>query len=229
MATFLELCADLARESGAIGSAPSAVTGQTGRQEKAVEWIADAWRRIQTSNPDWTFLRKELSGTLAAGTKQYTASALGLSDWARWIVDVDGYQPFSIYTTGEQENEANIRLITYERWRRSYNFGTHDAGKPIYYAIAPSGDLCVGPNPDAAYVIRGEYQRTPQVLTTNTDEPIAPERFHQAIVHRARMLLAAHDEAWPAYQAAERDFNAMMFDMQRDCLPIITAAGNTLR
>lgn len=228
MSTFLELCADLARESGAIGTAPSAVTGQTGRQLKAVEWIAHAWEQIQADNPDWLFLRTEFEGALAIGTKRYTGAALGLTNWARWVGDYPGHEAVSIYASGDQANEAALRMIGYERWRRYYNFGTHDNGKPIEYAISPSGELLLGPTPDAAYVIRGEYSRTPQVLAANGDVPIMPSQFHPAIVWRANMLLCEHDEAWPARTAAEAKYKAILRNMQRDLLPEMTAGGNSI-
>lgn len=224
MSTFLELCADLARESGAIGAAPSSVTGQTGRQEKCVEWIADAWEQIQADNPEWDFLRTEFEGTLAAGTKRYTGAALGIADHAEWITG----QRVSIYLSGEQENEAELDLLPYDRWRRSYDFGTHDQNKPVHYSVSAANELLIGPTPDAAYVVRGAYVRTPQELVANGDIPIAPSRFHKAIVWRANMLLCAHDEAWPAHQAAELKYKAILRNMQRDCLPAITTGGNHL-
>jgi hypothetical protein len=226
--TFLELCEALARESGAIGSAPSTVIDQTGRQEKCVNWIVEAWRQIQNLNPDWTFLRAEYEGALVINTKSYAASSLGIDDFAGWILDQNGYQPVTIYVSGEQEDEIPLGFLGYESWRTSFNRGSHDAAKPIYYSVAPNQDLCVGPKPDLAYVIRGEYQRAAQVLEANDDTPLLPERFHMAIVRRAEMLLAQHDEAPTAFAGATAKFNEYLIDMDRDCLPAIELGGNAL-
>jgi hypothetical protein len=99
LATFLSLCADLARESGAVGSAPASVLNQTGRQAKCIEWIRQAWKAIQTDNPDYSFLRLELpvAAQLSVGVMNYTPTALGITSFARWLTDADGYKPFSIY------------------------------------------------------------------------------------------------------------------------------------
>jgi hypothetical protein len=226
--TFLELCAALARESGAIGTAPSTVIGQTGRQEKCVNWIIEAWRLIQNLNPDWSFLRAEFQGDLALSTMNYAAAALNIDDFAGWILDQNGYLPVTIYESGDQANEVSLQFLDYQSWRTRYNRGTHDAAKPIYYSVAPNSDLLVGPKPDLAYVIRGEYQRAPQVLADNDDVPLLPERFHMAIVRRAEMLLAQHDEAPTAFSGATAKFNEYLIDMDRDCLPAIELGGNAL-
>lgn len=228
MSTFLELCEDVARESGALSTAPTSVTGQTGRQNKAVQWVKRAWEAIQGDQPDWLFMREEFSGTLVAGTKRYTAASLGITDFAEWVTDYPGHEAISIYTVGNQSNESSLRQVTYEQWRRSYNFGTHDQARPTRYAVSPTKELLVGATPDAGYTIRGEYVRTPQILSANSDEPDMPERYHQAIVWRAIMLMSQHDSAWDAYNAAELRYLPHLRNMERDLLPKITTGGNTI-
>ena len=56
MSTFLELTQDLHRESGAAGSAPSTVVGQTGEAQRLVKWIQRADLQIQKLWHDWEFL-----------------------------------------------------------------------------------------------------------------------------------------------------------------------------
>lgn len=224
MSTFLQLCSDLATVSGAIGTAPTAVTGQTGRLGKCVYWVREAWTQMQNELQDANFLRKEFSGELAAGTLRYTAGDLSITNFANWIPN----SSVSIHTVGDQSDETELDWISFPDWRRSYDFGTHDANKPIRWSISHEEELCVGPEPDAAYTIRGEYQRTAQVLAANTDEPILPSRFHQAIVHRAHMLLCIADEAWDALKGAQANYAPILRDIQRDCLPPITTGGNKL-
>lgn len=225
---FLELCAEVARESGAVGSAPAAVTAQTGRQAKVVAWVRQAWEDIQTDNPYWTFLRKEFSGTLSANVMEYAASALGITDFAEWNVDTEDYQPVTLYTSGAQANEVALRFIAYQSWRTVYNRGSHDAMQPVHYSISPSKTFLVGPKPNAGYIVRGEYQRSPQVLAANNDEPILPTRFHGAIVWRACMMLAEHDEAPTAFAVAARKYGAFLLNMERDLLPAVELGGNAL-
>lgn len=228
MSTFLDLCGDVARESGGVAAAPTAVTGQTGRQNKIVEWVGAAWEDIQQAHADWLFRRAAFSGTLASGTKRYTGAALGIADLADWVTDYSGHEAVSIYPVGSQSKESALGHVSYERWRRSYDFGTHDNAKPTVYAISPANELCVGATPDASYTIRGEYWKTPQVLTANADVPIMPERFHPAILWKAIMLMSQHDSAWDAYNAAELRYEAIRRNMERDLLPAITTGGNAL-
>lgn len=229
MPTFLELCGKVAEQSGAIGNAPSAVTGQTGRQLKCVNWVKDAWLQIQLDRPDWLFMRNDFpAAALVIGTRRYTGASLGITTLASWVTDYADHGAVSIYASGDQDQESRLTQLSYEGWRQRYDFGTHDQGKPIHYAVSPSNELLVGPTPDAAYVIRGEYWRTPQTLAVNADIPIMPDRFHDAIMWRAIMLLCSHDEAWPAHQAAESRYKPILRNMERDLLPAFSTGGNTL-
>lgn len=228
MSTFLQLCADLARESGAVGAAPTTVTGQTGRLAKVVAWVADAWTQIQADNPNWNFLRSEFSGTLAINTMAYTPDALNITDFTRWVEETPDYRPVSIYPSGEPENEVALLFTPYEAWRTQYYRGTHDAQRPVYWSVSPARELVVGPKPDAAYVIRGEYQAAPQILAVDGDIPNMPTQYHQAILWRAAMMLAEHDEAPSALQVAARKYQGVLYNMERDLLPAITLDGSAI-
>lgn len=228
MATFLQLCADMVRESGAIGAAPASVGGQTGRQEKAVDWVRDAWTQIQAEQPDYNFLRASFSQALSIGVTSYTPAALGITSFARWVVDTPEYQPVTIYESGNQAQEVELRFIPYANWRISYDRGTHDANKPICWSIAPDRSLVVGPKPDKAYILRGDYQRGPQVLAADGDIPIMPDQYHQVIVWRAIMSLCGHDEAGAAYQFAKARHDPIIKNMERDLLPCVELGGNAL-
>jgi hypothetical protein len=230
LATFLSLCADLARESGAVGTPPASVINQTGRQAKCVEWVRQGWRAIQTDNPDYSFLRSEIPANqaLVVGTTIYTPAALGISSFARWYPDMPGYRPFTIYESGAQAQENTLAFISYESWRERYNRGVHDPNRPVHYSVAPDRSLVVGPAPDKAYIIRGEYQRGPQTLVADGDIPIMPEQYHDAITWRAAMMLAAHDEAPFALQSATLKYLGFIYDMARDLLPEVSSGGNAL-
>lgn len=215
MATFLQLCAKLAEISGAVGAAPTSVENQTNRQAKVVNWIKDAWTEIQNERRnEWHFLRARLEGAaLTPSTARYTAAALGITSFAAWRTPVAP----SLYPSGSQNEEWELTYVPYERWRRSYDFGTHDANKPMFFTVSPERQLCFGPKPDAAYLLRAEYQRAPQVLEANADVPLCPEEYHNVIVHRAHMALCAHDEAWNALKGAQQRhdliYRAMLNDL----------------
>lgn len=221
MASFLELCADLARESGAINPAPVTVVGQTARQKQCVEWVKTAWVLIQNISPYWSWLRAEFEGTLTINDASYNAAELGIATrFSEWMNDTEPYRAFSIYDNSiGRADEGKIRQISYNAWKNSYDTGTHDAGRPQVWAEAPDGSIRFGPKPDKAYKVRGEYRKTPQVLAADTDQPEMPSRFHSAIWQRAIILMAASDEAVTALQTAQLEFGQNLTNMQRDCLP----------
>lgn len=233
MATFLTLCGDLTDESGAIGTAPSAVTGQTGRQKKCVNWIRRAWELIQNSSADWRWMQGEVSAVaLTIDDMNYSATDLGISSrFGEWRGDrfVGGvwYRPWTIYDNSiGQSDESPLKQIPYEQWRQSYDRGSHDANRPIEYAFAPDQSIRFGPKPDIAYRVRGEYRKSIQVLAADGDTPELPSRFHDIIVWRAIMLLAGHDESDPAFQQASAKYAELLLDLQRDQLPAITLVGS---
>lgn len=228
MSTFLQLCQDMARESGAVGSAPSSVLNQTGRQAKCVDWVRDAWTQIQNDQPDYSFLFATFSQALTIGSASYAPTSLGIESFQRFLMDRQGYKPVTIYESGAQDQECTLTYVPYQSWRVSYDRGVHDPAKPIVWSVAPDRSLVVGPKPDKAYVLRGEYQRGPQVLAADNDVPIMPDQYHQIIVWRACMSLALYDEAQSAFAGAKSQHDPILLDMQRDLLPAFEAGGNSL-
>jgi hypothetical protein len=228
MANFLQLCQDMARESGAIGAPPASVLNQTGRQAKCVNWVRDAWTQIQNDNPEWIFMRKSFTHALSIGSTSYSPASLGITSFQRWITDTPEYHPVTIYDPANQAGECEIPYIPYSSWRVSYDRGTHDPSKPVCWSIAPDNSLVVGPKPDIAYVLRGDYQRGPQVLAADGDVPIMPDQYHDIITYRAMMMLAGHDEAAAALNAARIRHDPILFNMERDLLPAIELGGNAL-
>lgn len=230
MSTFLELAQATARESGTLsGVQPSSVVGQTGRLLKVVSYTAEAWRLIQLMHASWRFMRKELPSTCltTAGTARYTAASWSITDLAAWITEED---TVSIYkqSTGVSD-ESHLRHIDWREWRRLYDFGAQSNDRPTRYAISPANEFCLGAAPDATYVVRGEYRRTPQILSANSDVPICPEQFHSIIVWRAVMLMDEHDEAPPQkIEYARQQYAALISAMERDQLPQITIGAAAL-
>lgn len=230
--TFLQLCALLATRSGAVGTAPAAVTGQTGRQAKCVDWIMNAWEIIQSDSTDWDWMQAEVAATaLTINDMSYSGADLGIATRfgafkSDRLVDGIAYRPWTIYDNSiGQSDETALREIPYLQWRTSYDRGSHDATRPVVYAIATDGSIRFGPKPDKAYRVRGEYRKTPQILAADGDTPELPDRFHQIIVWRAIMLIGGHDESDPQFQQAFQKYAELMLALQRECLPPINFGG----
>lgn len=222
MATFLQLVNDLERESGTIyqGSRLATVVGAPGRQEKMVEWIREAWRLIQTARSDWPWLRSEFqSGAVASGTARYLPTALGITDLSDW----QRSYALTIYRTSlGRADECALRWLAYDEWRERWDRRTHNGNRPLDAAIDRKGRLCLGPTPDAAYTVRGDYRRTAQILAADTDVPLCPAEHHHLIVWRAMVLLGEHDEAAFVIQTANSKVMAGMRALVDDSMEAVS-------
>jgi hypothetical protein len=220
MGTFLTITQDAERESATVDTLLTSVTSQTGRHLKFVEWVKRAWLDIQRSRADWLWMRGEFEDVaLSVGTGRYTATVLGLTRWARWIVGKDTYY---IYDPDiGNSDEGALLWMPWNEFRRTYERGSQTNNKPAHFSISPAGEFCVGPAPDKAYPLSGEYRKSPQTLSANGDEPECPERFHTAISDRANILMSQHDEAEMHIQTNKERYGATMGEMRRDQLPQI--------
>lgn len=217
---YLDLCKSLAKESGTMSgqAIPAAVTGRTGREFKIVTWIKDAYVSIQNRHPNWKWLRGEFTGSLTAGTARYTAASLNVERYKKWITEADS---LTIYKTSlGVSDEGAIPRISWQLWRLRYGRGTQNQNRPIEYAVSPTGELCFGPVPDAGYTVKGELQKSAQVLAANDDTPEMPEDFHMLIVWEALLTLDEHDEANIA--KAQRRRQDLEIALELDQLPEVT-------
>ena len=100
-----------------------------------------------------------------------------------------------------------------------------DLVRSIAAAISPAGEFSLGPIPDDIYTVQGEYRQSAVVLAADGDTPGAPAAFHGIIVWRALMMLAEFDEAVEDRAAAAIKYAALLEDLQRDQLPVVSLGG----
>lgn len=209
---FIQLCQAVARESGSVAGLPSfnTVVGAAGRLAKIVAWVSDAWVQIQSERTDWLFRQNEFSHALIIGQSRYTAADLGLADLGRFLPDTNCRMTMSLYdpATGVADERA-IRQGTYEEWRRCYFLGSQTNNRPVMWAQGPDGRLCVGPAPDKAYMLRGLYQRSVQVLAADADTPIMPSDFHNVIVAQALRNMIQSDESFESFNPKALKYEAL--------------------
>lgn len=226
MATFLSLVNDVERESGVIASTQrlATVSGAAGIQEKIVQWTAQAWQDIQRMRPDWTFMRKTFTSALVVGTSRYAATDFSITDFGKWMPEVDGLSPYKIHVSAlGLTDQTRLRVLPYRNWQAMYDISTTDNERPGVVSFDWANQLCVGPPPDVAYVIKGEYRRAVEILAADATEPDMPDDHHRAIVWLALSYFAAHDEA-PAQQAeALAQFRRIYGAMVRECVEEIEA------
>jgi len=223
MSTFLQLCQDVCRESGTFtGTQPSSVTSQAGRLLKVVNWTANAWVKIQNLHAAWNWMRREFTTTdtvTIAETARYTPSAWSITDLAEWIKD-KGVMTIYLSSLGVSD-EGELEYIPWADFRYLYTIGTQTSSRPVHWSVSPDdNEFCLGPTPDAVYVVNGEYRQTAQVLAVNGDTPNLPARFHQIIVWKGVLLLGEHDEADRlALATSERNYSEDLDGLRRDQLP----------
>ncbi len=230
MSSFLQLCQDVARDSGTVSdlTAPSAVTSQTGRLLRIVTWTTNAYQDIQRRRNDWRWLRKEFEGETIATVQRY---ALNITSerWKHWVFHDDRGEPtFSIYKTSEGQNtEGWLLYKPWDEFRRIYLFGSSadDTEKPRVISVDPAGQLVFYPIPDAVYTIRGEYYRGPQILAADDDTPEMPLAHHEAIKWQALILMAVFDEAMEQIPAWKAFLAQHIASLERTQTPRITLAG----
>jgi hypothetical protein len=78
--------------------------------------------------------------------------------------------------------------------------------------------------PDAVYGIYFDYYRTPQQLALNTDELLLAEQYHDAVLYKAILYVAAEQDAPELYQDAQAQLNIRLSAMGTTALPTITLA-----
>lgn len=224
---FQQLCKRTAQESGTIAGLPSfsTVAGATGRLEKLVGWVSQAWVDIQNERTDWIFRIGEFSGNLSIDQAAYSPSNFA-ADVLRFLPDTAQRRSITLYDPAiGRSDEGHINQIAYDLWRTRYDIGTHDLNRPTVWALKPDGSLAFGNTPDKEYMVRGLYRKRAQVLELDTDEPIIPEDFHTVIVQEALRLMARSDEAWAALVPISQQYDRTRSALVRDQTPEVYFLG----
>lgn len=234
MSTFLELSQKTRRESGAGGTGPSTVTGQSGQLEKMVNWVADSYTDIQLRCPNWRWMRTGFTVTTTAsvGTYAYTActdskTAAAIARFASWWAH-DRLNPFKCHlTSAGVSGQYRLIWMPYEDWRRIYEFGVQQSttGQPAFVSVDNDDRIVLGPKPDAIYTVTGEFQRGPQTLAADGDTPDMPTRFHDLIVWHALTRYAVNAVAPEVLTYGKMLSDRMMRELEQAQMPTFRMAG----
>jgi hypothetical protein len=113
------------------------------------------------------------------------AGAFAITERSRVADRHPEYQPVTLYEAGDQAERVALLHSLRELARRASIAARTTRNQPDLLERRTGRSLLVGPKPDKAYVVRGEYQRGPQTLADDGDVPIMPTQYHDAIVWRA--------------------------------------------
>lgn len=205
--TFLEICQRVRQDAGISGEGPTSVTGQIGILSKVVVWVSKAILDIQVLRRQWSFLWASADGSTQVGKKTYTPADLNIPD----------VQKISVALVGIKQ----IEVQTWDWWLENIRkLGKADeTGSPLHITIAPNNQIHLYPVPDVIEVIAFDYYKQPVSVTSNTDIPVIPIDFHQAIVEKALMYYAQYEDDDYRYQQSMIAFNGWVSSLSRDHLP----------
>lgn len=230
--TFLELAQKLFRECEVPGSAPSAVTGQTGQQRRLVDWTADAWNDIQNYSEAWRWMRRPFTFNTVASDGSYAPSDVTDVDagsaiarfghW--WAHDLD--DPYLAYLTSEGvAGQYRLIYLPWETFKWLYRFGTQTDSKPIHVSVDHQNNLVLGPKPNGIYTVTGDFQRSLQRMTADGHIPEMPTQFHELIVYWAMEKYGANSVAGEVFARAQLESARLMTALERDQLPQLSLPG----
>lgn len=223
MSNYLQLFQDAVRECGVSSTVPATAQSQTGELARVAKWVIQSWTEIQASRTDWRWMRSEFTLSTSSGDDQYAYSdctdsiaSATITRFARWLPS-----EFQIYLTSA--GVGTQRWLTYYPWdqfKRVYKIGTQNNSAPVVASIDPRNNLRLGPKPDAAYTVTGEYQKSPQTLSANADEPEMPAQFHQLIVYKAMEKYAGYSGAAEVWARVQNEAQSLRLALEADQLPL---------
>jgi len=206
MSTFKQLVQDLHRESGASGSAPSSVVGQTGEALRMVRWIRRADLHIQKLWHDWKFLwsSTQYSQDTVAGTQDAVVpTTQGI--WDRSTFRIDG---------------ELIDVVEYEKVKGEvFDTTASSRDQPSRIIILPNKNLRFDPVPDAAYTITADYFLKPVAMTADATVSKIPEEYHEVILGQALIYYGNYEHADDAKIYGKELVDEWLPILESECLP----------
>lgn len=216
---FLTICQRTRQECGISGTGPAAVTGQTGELKKIVDWCNTAYEDIQNAHYDFKFMWAPVTFVVDTSGYDYTLASLTDTITSTTLDGiVDHFDPYSfrIYKTSEGlAGQGVLNYMPWKRFRNTYRNGTITTGGPGYFSIQPGGKIALSSTPDVSYTIDADCYKITTAMSANGDTPIFPSRYHMAIVWRAVMYYAGHDEAPALYQDAFNKYTSFLNPLLR--------------
>jgi hypothetical protein len=229
---YLQLVQRLRIETNYANTGPTTVTGQNGDHERAIAWVADSYRRLQNRHQNWRWLRKKFTLTTTNNLDVYdygavidTATSLAISRFKRWEITDPTNPPRCYLQSSGVGTEYWLTYVPWEYFRTIYQIGNQVPGAPSHITIDPNNNLVIGPTPNGAYVISGEYHRSAQVLSGNTDTPELPDDYHMLIVYMAMEHFGYFDSAQEVLARSGRMQRQMLRQLEQNQLPAMRKAG----
>jgi hypothetical protein len=223
--TFLELVLRTRLECRSSGAAPDTVVDLSGMNKKFVNWVAQAWIEIQSSQEYWKFMRQEFSFPVVAGVAEYPPYAqvgdhANLADFRFWHEDT-----FRLYLTasGLVDEQLLAYEPDYDGFRNCFRYGVRQPGRPGLFTLRPRDEAVMfDVTPEAAYTCVGDYQIEPVLLVANDDTPVVDDRFHMLVVYGAMEKYGVDQAAAEVIARARLEKAPLMGEFERKYLPKVS-------
>lgn len=237
--TYLQLVQDTFAECQFAGTAPVSVAGNIGAVADIVRWVRDGYREIQQRCPAWRWMRKKFALRTVVGNSNYAYSVAKedvfntfddndeITEFSHWHIQ-DRYNPVRIYREADGvAGETRMGFTTWDIFRAAYSVGAlqTQTGFPTVVTIDNADRLVLWPIPDAAYIVRGEYQRSPQVLQSDGSTPDMPAQFHELITYHAMSRYATNAVAPEVLARAREEGGRMMRALEFNQMPQMRLGG----
>jgi hypothetical protein len=162
---------DLAQLRRAVYTRLGTTSSDAAYPAQAVNGALNEGNHFLESEEQWPWLDAEETITTVGGTDTYTPALDWLQTHRSGLV-IAGYLPLTLY----------------ERDDLDRNWTAEETGQPAAYAVFRDR-IVLRPTPGGAYSITHRYIRMEPDLTGDTDQPLAPRKYHAAIAEYATYLL----------------------------------------
>ncbi len=215
---YLELVNMVRLECGVSNGDLTSLTGLVDEDSRIAHWVAKEWEYIQRMRPNWEWMKKSFSFNTVAGTSTYSPTTIGLTDFASW--QKDSFRSWLV-SAGQGTERFLDFFDSYDEFRDTWLFGTRltTQSMPVAIAITPEKSLVLALVPNDIHTVTGKYFATPTVLSVATDEPNMPERFHMAIVYRAKIRYALFESAPEVLADGKEQWSEIKTVLELDQLP----------
>ncbi|MCA9340764.1 MAG: hypothetical protein KDA17_07655 [Candidatus Saccharibacteria bacterium] len=228
---FLQLVQRFRQETNYANTGPTTVVNQVGDHSRAIDWVIDAYRELQ-NREFWRWMRKSFTLTTSQGVDTYdytscidTPTGVAISRFKAWCLNNRYNRPKCYLNSTGVSAEYYLTYTSWDSFSQMYKIGTQNQGQPAFITVDPGDNIVVGPSPDDAYVITGEYQRGAQVLSDNTEEPDMPVDYHMLIVYLAMEDAGYFDSADEVLLRSQRKGRRILRQLEGTQLPKLRKAG----
>lgn len=222
MSTYIQLVQDLHREAGISGNPPTSVVGVNGETARLANWIKTEWVKIQNRHPNWRWMRSSFSLQTVAADDTYAYTSCIDDNTSSAITRFGRFLPegFKIYLTSSGiGTQGWLTYIVWDDFKQIFKIGTQVDSYPSFVTFDPANNIVLGSKPDGIYTVTGDYQKSAQVLSADSDIPEMPTQYHDLIWLGALRRYAAYESAPEVWAEAKAQYSDLMKHLDANQMP----------